>query len=327
MADTNSRMPGTLENGVLFGEAGHLFLADGGHAVLDFVTGRRQITAESVAIFAGNILSRWRVCAAVGVPFVHVIFPDKQSVLVEQFPYPDPICLGERYLAARPEIAPHIIYPRAELRAIGDGSFQKTDTHLTDLGTVVVTKAVLDYLFKKSHVEETKNIISGIKASQDWIGDLGGRFEPKLKETRLFYNERGSLMWFHNSLTGGNNGIVDILLNKNFVYNKRVLIFGDSFGRELARFMGFFVKEVIFLRTPYFHQEMFEQIAPDIVISDNVERYLSSCMADEARPAFMLYPYLGSGVYAPSKEFAEAFSALLSFPRKPYKEFMRKFEK
>jgi hypothetical protein len=61
-----------------------------------------------------------------------------------------------------------------------------------------------------------------------------------------------------------------------------------------------------------------EQCGADIVITENVERYLDTCLNDEDRPNFMLFPYLGEETYVPDKEFAEALSAVLSYPRAPY---------
>src|SRR5262249_32802344 len=124
-----------------------------------------------------------------------------------------------------------------------------------------------------------------------------------------------------NNVSGGNNGIIDIIFRNEPYYQKRLLVFGDSFGRGLAAVLSHFFSETIFLRTPFFHREIFEQIGPDYVITQNVERYLSFCQADDMRPSFFMYPYLGKGVYAPTREFCEAFSAVLSYPRRPYLEF------
>ena len=78
-----------------------------------------------------------------------------------------------------------------------------------------------------------------------------------------------------------------------------------------------------FYRTGHFHEELAALIQPDVLITENVERYLDTPLADEARPHFLLYPILQGQSYAPAKEFAEAFSAVLSYPRSPYWDFLK----
>ena len=56
--------------------------------------------------------------------------------------------------------------------------------------------------------------------------------------------------------------------------------------------LSYYFTEILFLRTPFFHPEIFEQVTPDILITQNVERYLASCQPDEVRPSFFMYPYL-----------------------------------
>ena len=69
------------------------------------------------------------------------------------------------------------------------------------------------------------------------------------------------------------------------------------------------------------------QIGPDFILTENVERYLSFTKNDEEMPAFLLYPYLTQEqiAYSPGRDFAEALSAILSFPRKPYQVFADRF--
>lgn len=317
---------GSLENGVLFGGDDHLFLADGGHSVLDYVTGRRNVDPGSILDFAANISTRQSICSKNETPYLHVVFPDKQSVLPQFFPIANPVCLGEVYLKNSPNIVDSVFYPRSLLGSLGTKSFQKTDTHLSDIGTIIVAKAVLDRFFSDLHLPQIQKIIEEANVAVEWTGDLGQRFSPAIKETKLVHRNGPRLRWLSNDLTGGNNGMIDILFNNDALYPKRLLIFGDSFGRELARFLGMFIKEVVFLRTPFFHVDMYEQIMPDLVITDNVERYLSSCAHDDNRPTFLMYPFLGEGKYSPSKEFCRALSAVMSFPRRPYQDYMKEIQ-
>jgi len=322
------RQPGESEKGVLFGEGGQLFLSDGGHDVLDFILGKRSVEDESVANFARNIHERRAFAEANRVKYRHVVFPDKQSVLTSDFPFPEPVCLGEIYLSRHPELREAVLYPRQVLQQVGADVFQKTDTHLSDLGTGIVAAEIIRSVVAEDAEDLIEGVLAGIKQPVEWIGDLGGRLSPPLTETKLVYKDDAWVgQRFHNDLNGGNNGLVDLMLNLRARYPTRVLIFGDSFGRDLARFISMFVQETLFLRTPFFHPDLCSQFAPDVLITENVERYLSWCASDDDRPPFLLYPYLSGRGYSPEEAFIRALSAVLSYPRKPYQEFIAEQKK
>ncbi len=318
------RKVGHIEKGVMFGREDYLFLLDGGHHVFDLLLGIRKISEESYSNFEYNLVRRAAVCERAGAAFLHVIFPDKQSVMVDQFPVKDAICLTETYLDRLPHVRQWVCYPRTVLKDVTGGAFMKTDTHLSDIGTIVATAAVVERLIGHSQAEHVSSLLN----SPDWhekeyAGDLGRRFEPQFSERQLRLKKLWPHTWFHNGLHGGNNGIVDLLFSPRSIYDKRVLVYGDSFARDLSGFLSYFFREVVFLRTAYFHDDVFHQIQPDMVITSNVERYLDSCTSDDLRPSFFLYPYINGLDYAPDKPFSEAFSASLSYGRPPYWDFIK----
>ena len=56
------RPAGHIENGVMFGSDGYLFLLDGGHHVFDLLLGLRKVAEQSYANFADNISRRAAIC-------------------------------------------------------------------------------------------------------------------------------------------------------------------------------------------------------------------------------------------------------------------------
>jgi SAM-dependent methyltransferase len=155
-------------------------------------------------------------------------------------------------------------------------------------------------------------------------GDLGSKLDPPVDSLETFALTNWKKFYFRNDIPGGNNGGVDIYFSPQALFAKRLLWFGDSFGRETVRFLSYFFSEILFLRTPFYHNDIVEQMCPDLIISSNVERYLASVVPDENRPLFFMYPFLTGRRYEPSSDFAEAFSAILSYPRPNYKTFVRK---
>jgi hypothetical protein len=317
------REPGTIEKDVLFGFQDQLFLAGGDHLVFDYVTGKRTVEEASFANFFSNIERRKTLANTMSARFLHVIVPDKQSVLKELCPIPVEYCLGQLYLEKFPEGTQPIRYPLDLLRGSAVDAYLKTDTHLTDWGSVLVAYDIAGYFTGEMQSVERLTLVSSLTKEEHCIGDLGGRFDPPLGEIRRNLDLppiRGG--GFQNKLTGGNDGMADVIVNFDAKYQKRVLLFGDSFGRQVSAILCRFFQEVVFVRTPFVHEEILFTIQPDYVVSENVERYLDYSFPDENHTSFFMLPYLGGGAYAPDRDFCEAFGAVLSYPRHPYREFI-----
>jgi len=316
---------GTQSNGVMIGRDGHLFLVGGAHDVLAFVTGERKVPEKSFSAFGDMVAARAARCAKAGIPFRHLLFPDKQSALSALFPVEAPVCLGDEYLARCPNARAHVVYPKATLAAAGADTYQRSDTHASDLGNVLVVAESVAALTGEAQDANVAALLAKRTEVREVPGDLGSKLAPPMPSRELFVQVDWKLHRFVNHLTGGNNGVTDLYVSPNAVYPKRLLVFGDSFARGMAPLLSFFFREVAFLRTPFFHAEIFNQMKPDFVLTQAVERYLSRVQTDEAAPAFCMYPYLTDKVaaYTPPMKFAAAFSAMLSYPRSPYRDFMR----
>ena len=308
----------TIRNGVIFGKEDYLFLADGGHAVLDIVTGKKSVVPASFANFESNILSRSRKASQVGCEYAHVVFPDKQSVMIDQFPWDDVVCLGDVYQARCRWVAEHVLNLAPLLREQVVPPFQRTDTHMSDHGVVASAAAIAAHFLQRNVESELAELRSKITVQRVTAGDLGKRFAPELTARELFMLLDWPQTHLHNDMTAGNDGMIDIFISPSAVSQKRVLWFGDSFGRACCRALSYFFREIVFLRTRFLHDEMLRQIRPDILITQNVERYMDFVAADEEAPSFLLYPHLKQLPYSPSKRFSEVLSALMSFPRSAY---------
>ena len=221
------RAPGTIENGVLFGHEGELFLSHGGHHVLDIATGVREVSPDVLTAFRSNIESRARHAARSGVQYVHAIFPDKQTILRDRFTVRNPICLGERHLEASPSIAAHVFYPKDLLRNEEGPTFMKTDTHMTDRGTILAVTSLVETLCNESQSEQRNTLLRRTAIERAHTGDLGIKLQPPLSHTERFIAVDWRFRWFHNGIRGGNNGIVDIYFAPDAIYPRRLLWFGN----------------------------------------------------------------------------------------------------
>jgi hypothetical protein len=314
--------PGMIENGVLVGRDGYLFLAGGAHSVSDFVTGKREVHEVYYDIFRKNLRCRAAWARQNGAQFIHVIMPDKQSVIPEDWTLSPPIKLGAGYVERNPDFAPHLVYPVDLLHACRGEALSRVDTHLTDFGSILVAKHLVEKFSGVVQDAFFRDLIALIDGQVTSAGDLGSKLTPPLVDTYKMMSTEPPGVFFENHIEGANNGGVDLRFNSNAVYDKRVAVFGDSFGRGIARMLQFWYSEVYFFRTGFFHEEIVDLCKPDIVVTENVERYLDHCLSDDDRPHFLLFPYMNEKPYSPSIKFTTALSAVLNYPRKPYADFI-----
>jgi hypothetical protein len=315
-----------IQGDVVVGKAGELFLASGAHRVFEIVTGQIPINDDTVSVFEDNITSRFEYARSQNQRYLHVIFPDKQSVLPQLFITQTPIKLGEYFLDHIGTIQEQILYPLKILQNAGSLSFLKTDTHLSHLGTIIVVGEVVKRLTGIDCSEDLSILSERLTDRRYYCGDLGMKLDPPQGNVEAFLDFDWHARYFHNGILGGNNGAVDIYVSPFARHKKKLLWLGDSFGKEAARILSYFFSEILFLRTPFFHPEFVDQMQPDYIVTENVERYLISCTPDESRPFFHVFPFLTGKSYAADCSFAQAFSAILSFPRSPYVEFMARVQ-
>ena len=317
---------GDVTNDVLLGRDGELFLAMGGHNVIDYATRKRPADDRMVSVFRDNLLGRATYAAGHEIRYLHVICPDKQSVLIDKFITPDPFCLGEHYLRCLASCDLPVIYPLERLRAAEGRTFMKTDTHPSDYGTILTAILIAQTLLACELDREQSALLGTLRQQRDHVGDLGSKLNPAQSSREIFAQVAWKHSAFSNRLEGGNNGGINIIISPNAPFRKRLLWYGDSFGRSIVKFLSFLITETVFLRTPFFHVEFAEQFKPDLIVTQNVERYLASCISDQERPNFSMYPFFRNRSVSPDVMFAETFSALMSYGRPPYDRISRYFE-
>ncbi len=315
---------GLIENDVAIGHDGYLFLAGGSHPILQKASENGGIDLTALKTFQENIRHRRDFNEQKGIKFLHVIMPDKQSIIPEKWPLGATPQTGQLFKDMMGELQDHIFYPAEMLAQDYAKTVSKTDTHLTDHGSVIVAAKLVELLTGFDPRNELLDLIKSITIPTEKFGDLGSKLEPPLSAVELTSAARSPGPWLHNDLVGGNNGIIDLRFFAQAPCPNRLVFFGDSFGRELARFLQHWFREVFFFRTAYMHPDIIDLCCPDLVITENVERYMDNVPPDFERPFFFLYPYIKGVPYSPSKEFAEALSGVLSYPRQPHAQFIKK---
>lgn len=299
-----------VPDGIIVASNGGLVLAGGGHSVMELFTGLRRPPEGSAEFFWKNHARRAQVCHAQGIRYLYTIFPDKivpyrdllnqkgiRSVFQRYYPKPETISEPPLYLD------------------LGVDDYKATDTHLSTIGMVSATMQIAQALDlqspEKLQYGFREKYISHMVDEVDFIGDLGGKFSPPIPEKIQIIKGANRGIQVTNGMGGGNDGIIDLVYNETAVTGKTALIFGDSFFRQILVPLSYFFRNIICVRTLYFHYECISAIRPDVILAGCAERYLSRVYPDSDRPHFLSYPLVGGRPTAPSQRFVDYWNRMV----------------
>lgn len=293
---------------IIEGRDGYLFLTGGAHAVADFLSGRRQPAPASVAAFVANQQARAAFCRARGLPFTTWIFPEKLYCLRDLVPELGP--LNSLYQSAyRPAMddatAADVQYPVAALDA-RPRCFLMTDTHYSPLGDAMVAGQVLERLAPGAGLALRRAARAAMTERRKVTGDLGSKFTPPRRETVSDLDPLRPHRIGSNGIIG-NLGAMYLVDSPEAAADQTLLIFGDSFFRVLLPHLAVHYRRIVFCRSPYFHAEMVDAVAPSAILCGMAERYLAECLPDDQRPHFLAIGALRGKRAAPDAVYAELF--------------------
>lgn len=310
---------------VIHGKSDTMFLATSVHRILDHLTGKVEIAQESIDNFATNMQERSAYCADRGIPYRHVIYPDKITVMRSYFPIQDIRTFSDRYRHAYTDA----VIDLADHLPASDEHFLRTDTHLNFLGKVETCLIVLKALNPALDVDEARELLMACRGDKyDMLGDLGSKVTPQQTETHYRIVNR-SVVTFNNQV-GANDGLTVMVFNKRMLASKaskRLLIFGDSFMERSLRLLGNFYSEILFCRTRYMHEEIAHMFQPDHMISSSAERYFSGVRLDRDASRFNLLYGLREHRYSDNLDFYKAYDAVLNPGSQLYKRFIHRIVK
>lgn len=295
------------------GKDGYLFLSGGAHRTTALFSGQKTSSSESVEAFFDNFRSRNAFCEARGISFQQVVFPDKLIALANWVTLPDTMqsawlrdyrnadCDGGR-----------VNYPLDVVEGHPD-YFPKTDTHYSVEGILALTEAICERYHENPVLKFRENMEEYVEVSKRNSGDLGKKIQPNATERIHAFRKlpiKGAVVR-SNGMAAGNTGIMDLARNPRPLLDKRLLIFGDSFFRQMIPVLQSIFRHVVFCRSQFFHAELVDAIAPDILFCGMAERYLSVCKSDRARHHFLALPAVLGRPMVPEKGFEKLWNQIV----------------
>lgn len=289
--------------------SGRLVLIGGGHNVMQMFRGETPVAEASITAFVSNCTARDAWCRKHGIGYRHWVFPDASLFARDEFPDPE----GYRSVFQthfQDKSNPAVVrYPLDDLAAFPERQM-RTDTHYSHIGnTCLAARIAADLL----GIDDFSYVPSQIAAGrqEEYIGDLGVQCTPSIGEVTTRLPLSKGLALVSNGLRAGNNGIIELLTSPNALTSRKLLLMGDSFYRSLAPFLARYYASIVFVRTPFFHEDLALAAAPDDILTGNAERYLRAVTLDATAPHFLAFPLIAGVPQNPDPGFAAQFTALI----------------
>lgn len=278
---------GEIVNEVLIGKDGELYLASGNHMPLSYVTGEQTIGEDAIKSFIKNLHSRQAFASTLGAGYVHMVAPDKHTVMRKSFPFETYETPGDIVFARDNSF----IFPKAELMALNEQkrSYQKYDSHWTIHGALRAFEIMLQrFGFSRDEIDAGLEDMSPaiVIKSLHAEGDLGRKLKNPPSEQLEAVKARFPVVMYSNGFAG-NNGKLTGIVSQNPRARGRFIGFGDSFLMLFPNIFTYFFKETILCRTPFLHREVASAIRPDFILTEAVERYLPRTQSDTEAPTFI----------------------------------------
>ncbi|CAA6827577.1 MAG: Unknown protein [uncultured Sulfurovum sp.] len=317
-----------VHNDVLLGKEEYLFLFQGMHRQFDYLLKRKIVLPINIKNFIFNIKRRSSHFEKNKIKYIHIVFPSKPLVKRKFLPkgYANIDSLYNMYYKENcTSYEDNIFYALDLLISLENeySTFLKYDTHISDRGYLAIAKYILDF-FNIAYNKKLDSMFQKRLASNDLSKKIlkGKGLEEVLKISNCNFYTIGN----RSHLTG-NGDEVTIYYNANIKENKRLLIFGDSFLKDMLPIFSFHFKDIMYIRSQFIHYDIVKSFNPDMVISGNAERYLSNVKSEKNANNFLMTKY-GDNKYSPSKEYLDAFQAQLSSYYYPhiYKEWEEKIK-
>ena len=259
---------------VIIGKDGWLFYSSktDGDPIADY-EGTNHYTDEQLDAAKNNILETQKNLGDRGIQYCLFVPPNKERVYSEYMPLKYKYAQETRtdvLLKYLQQSGATAVNPKDEILKFSENykTYYKQDTHWDELGGYIGTKCVLD-TFNLPVPELNESIVeTDSKCNNDLVGiaSLEGVFESDygLTTSRTLHDIDDSKLdektpsHFHNDMAE---------------FDKTVLLIGDSFRKSMVPNLAYCFKDVYVIHRDNYEKEMLEDIDPDYLISEFVERY------------------------------------------------------
>ncbi len=258
---------------VLVGENDWLYYTD---SLSDYL-GSETVSERGAFNIAYNISLMQKKVESEKADFLFTVAPNKNSLYPDNMPYYDNVKASDvkNIDLVAPKLE-ELQVPYADLYAAfekeQDTLYLKRDSHWNEKGAVLAYNVLMDAL-EKDH--ETYVMVPNLRTKTK-IGDLGKALYSVNAEPEWDYEyQYDSKSSFSNEAKSWEDNWIQTE-NQKKKAKGNVLMFRDSFGNTLCKYIAEEFKTGSYAKdTVYFLDQYLEEVKPDTVIAEIVERNLS----------------------------------------------------
>ena len=274
-----------INNVIIFGGNLFLYQKDRAQRQMQVLMGNKKIPAHAIDNYHTNLDYNLSIAKRDGFDYLHVVFPCKPIIYREQFKdiglHLTPIFLNEH-------AHPKVLYP---IESLLESDYFPTDSHYNTDGAMKVLDLILEKLGYPALPEAVYKPASFVGDLSRMIGQHKEEVFKKLSGFKFLPDTDIKNHFVSHGIMGKSNaGVFTYRFNPYALFNKRVVLFGDSFFLDKIEVYQNTFSEVVYFRIPYILDDVVKSLQPDIVITANTERYLYNVPnVLKAKPWFLHY--------------------------------------
>ncbi len=267
----------------LYGKNGWMFLDGDNNKTIEQMTGKLLLSDDQLKAWDELLYARTNFFTKRNIDYIYICAPNKESVYRNLLPdwykpsYFTPINqitpIFEKHLDHR------FVFPLETLTGNTIDTYTLGDTHWNQYGAY---KCFLE--LEKIH--DRIGTLGDVKfVDRSLTGDLGRKIDSSYVEIQpvASFSKSTFNIEFDNKIS--NRGRVIIFNNPDAPIKKNVVFFRDSFGSQLLHFFARAYSRVVAIWQPNIDFSIIELEKPDLVISEQVERFLISPPSDSDTPS------------------------------------------
>lgn len=241
---------------------------------LDDYKGINVYTNDTMEQITQNVKAAKEHYDSLGIDFKLMLCPNKEQIYSEYMPADIKVENTEKrcdtlikYLESNNI---DVIDPKSELLEYKDSAqvYYKNDTHWNNLGAFIGTQHINQAILGTRDNFDPNNVFDeGTAKKCDLLNILGLSQFNYDKE----YNYNNSFNNINVEYTAVNENLDHF--SSNAQSDKKVLLIGDSFRWALENWLPYYYSNTDFIHRDYFTPDLIEQLKPDVVIYEVVERH------------------------------------------------------
>ncbi|MFQ1820876.1 alginate O-acetyltransferase AlgX-related protein [Aeromonas veronii] len=266
----------------LYGKNGWMFLDGDNNRTIDQMTGNLILGDEQLKQWEELLKSRLSRLSEKNIEYIYICAPNKESVYkkflpewykpAQETPIHQLIPIFTKLLSNK------FIYPVDALVNSPLDTYPQGDTHWNQYGAYKCFQELEKVLGRADTLADVNFVTRNLP------GDLGKKIDSSYLESQpvASFSKSTFTIEFDNKVN--NRGRIIIFNNPDAPVKKKVVFFRDSFGSQLIHFLARAYSRVVAIWQPSLDYSIIDFEQPDLVISEQVERFLISPPSDTSSP-------------------------------------------